>query len=492
MNSPKELLTTTQKALTINLDALKYGTFAEIGAGQEVAREFFHAGGASGTIAKTISAYDMAFSDAIYGKAPRYVSSERLKLMLDHEYQLLIERLNAARGARTAFFVFADTVSTSNFKGTTEAHGWLGYKFQPAPGEEPSEIVLHVRMWDKEASLQQQALGVVGVNLIYGALYFRADLPQMIASLRDNLEPARIEIDMLRFSGLTFAHVDNRLMSLHLVESGLTNAVMFGSDGDVLQPSEALHKKAILVERGSFRPPTRVNIDMIECAKAMFLKEPQVAGREVVVLMELTMNNLLSDGTLDAEDFLSRVDLLSDIGYTVLISNYPEYYRLTSYFRRYSKEMIGVAMGVNNIRDIFDEKYYAHLEGGILEAFGRMFKNSVKLYVYPMWLSEYERYLAGGTVQQVSSDANSAAALVDADNLKIDARVADLYEHICKNRMVTSMTGFNPDVLHIYSRDVLHKIRNQDGSWENMVPLAVAEGIKRRGLFGSRRPEVQG
>jgi hypothetical protein len=208
--------------------------------------------------------------------------------------------------------------------------------------------------------------------------------------------------------------------------------------------------------------------------------------------MELTMNNLLSDGTLDAEDFLSRVDLLSDIGYTVLISNYPEYYRLTSYFRRYSKEMIGVAMGVNNIRDIFDEKYYAHLEGGILEAFGRMFKNSVKLYVYPMWLSEYERYLAGGTVQQVSSDANSAAALVDADNLKIDARVADLYEHICKNRMVTSMTGFNPDVLHIYSRDVLHKIRNQDGSWENMVPLAVAEGIKRRGLFGSRRPEGQG
>jgi hypothetical protein len=328
MNSPKDLLTTTQKALTINLDALKYGTFAEIGAGQEVAREFFHAGGASGTIAKTISAYDMAFSDAIYGKAPRYVSSERLKLMLDHEYQLLMERLNSARGERTAFFVFANTVSTSNFKGTTEAHGWLGYKFQTAPGEEASEIVLHVRMWDKEAALQQQALGIVGVNLIYGALYYRTDLPRMIESLRDNLEPARIEIDMLRVSGPTFAHVDNRLMSLHLVECGLTNAVMFGSDGEVLQPSEVLHKKAILVERGSFRPPTRVNVDMIECAKSMLLKEPQVEGRDVVVLMELTMNNLLSAGTLDPQDFLSRVDLLSDIGYTVLISNYPEYYLL--------------------------------------------------------------------------------------------------------------------------------------------------------------------
>jgi hypothetical protein len=500
MNPPKELLTTAQKALSINLDALKYGTFAEIGAGQEVAREFFHAGGASGTIAKTISAYDMAFSDAIYGKAPRYVSSERLQLMLDHEYQLLIERLNPARGAHTAFFVFADTVSTSNFKGTTEAHGWLGYKFQPAPGDEPSEIVLHVRMWDKEAALQQQALGVVGVNLIYGALYYRADLPRMIESLRDNLEPARIEIDMLRFSGPAFAHVDNRLMSLHLVECGLTNAVMFGRDGDVLQPSEVLHKKAILVERGSFRPPTRVNVDMIECAKSMFLKEPQLEGREVVVLMELTMNNLLSGGALDAEDFLSRVDLLGDIGYNVLISNYPEYYRLTSYFRRYTKEMIGVAMGVNNIREIFDEKYYSNLEGGILEAFGRMFKNSVKLYVYPMWVSEYERYLAASApVPAVASAApaipgvaNSAAALVDADNIKIDGRVADLYEHICKNRLVTSVTGFDPDVLHIYSRDVLNKIRGGDASWETLVPPKVAEGIKRRGLFGLRARANQG
>jgi len=487
MNSSKDLLTTAQKALTINLDAHKYGTFAEIGAGQEVAREFFHAGGASGTIAKTISAYDMAFSDAIYGKSPRYVSSERLNLMLEHEYQLLIDRLGPVRGARTAFFVFADTVSTSNFKGTNEAHGWLGYKFQPAPGEGASQIVLHVRMWDKEAALQQQALGVVGVNLVYGALYYRADLPRLIESLRDNLEAPRIEIDMLRFSGPAFAHIDNRLMSLHLVESGLTNAVMFGTDRDVLQPSEVLHKKAILVERGSFRPPTRVNVDMIECAKAMFLKEPQLEGREVVVLMELTMNNLLSGGALDPEDFLSRVDLLSDIGYTVLVSNYPEYYRLTGYFRRYTQEMIGVAMGVNNIREIFDEKYYMNLEGGILEALGRMFRNSVRLYVYPMWLSEYERYLAHDAAQDASGGADSNGVLVDADNVEMDVRVADLYEHICKNRLVTSVTGFNPDVLHIYSRDVLRKIKDQDASWETLVPAAVVHGIRRRGLFGCGR-----
>jgi hypothetical protein len=491
MISPKELLTTTQKALTVNLDALKYGTFAEIGAGQEVAREFFHAGGASGTIAKTISAYDMTFSDAIYGKSPRYVSSERLHLMLDHEFQLLIDRLGPVRGERTAFFVFADTVSTSNFKGTNEAHGWLGYKFQAAPHDAPSEIVLHVRMWDKEAALQQQALGVVGVNLIYGALYYRADLPRLIESLRDNLEPARIEIDMLRFAGPCFEDVDNRLMSLQLLQCEHTNAVMFDCTGDVLQPSEVLHKKAILVERGSFRPPTHVNIDMIERAKAMFVKEEQVQGKEVVVLMELTMNNLLSGGALDAADFLSRVDLLGDIGYTVLISNYPEYYRLTSYFRRYTKEMIGVAMGVNNVQEIFNEKYYSHLEGGILEAFGRMFRNAVRLYVYPMWLSEYQSFRARSGAPDVPNEIMKpgTGALVDADNLSLVGNVADLYEHLCKNRLVTSVVGYNPEVLHIYSRDVLQKIRNGDPTWESLVPVAVADGIKRRGLFGCGKPQ---
>src|SRR5581483_7004743 len=295
MNEPqKELLTTNRKALTINLEQLKYGTFAEIGAGQEVARHFFQAGGASGTIAKTISAYDMAFSDAIYGKAPRYVSRERLALMLDHEYKLLIERLAGQRGNRTTFFVFADTVATRNFKGTNEAHGWIGVRFQTTPESEPRDIILHVRMWDKESVQQQQALGIVGVNLIYGAFYFRDDPQQFIPSLVDNIGADRIEIDMLTFSGPAFPNFDNRLMSLHLVQHGLTNAVMFGPGGTVVQPSEVLHKKAILVERGSFRPVTHVNVDMLNCAAAQFVQEPMVKGKEVVVLMEITMNNLLA------------------------------------------------------------------------------------------------------------------------------------------------------------------------------------------------------
>src|ERR1043165_1088906 len=290
MSENKELLTTNRKALTINLDDAQYGTFAEIGAGQEVARVFFQAGGAAGTVAKTISAYDMTFSDAIYGKAPRYVSRERLSLMLDHEYQLLIERLAAQRGERTTFFVFADTVATKSFKGNNDAHGWMGMRFQTEPGGPASEIMLHVRMWDKEAVLQQEALGIVGTNLIYGAFYYREDPKRFIMSLVDNVGAARMEVDMIKFSGPAFKEVDNRLVSLHLVEHGLTNAVMFGPQGDVLQPSEALYKKAILVERGSFRPVTHVNVDMLNCATAQFVQEPAVKGKDVIVLMEITID----------------------------------------------------------------------------------------------------------------------------------------------------------------------------------------------------------
>ncbi len=488
MSEQKQLLTTNRKALTINLADAQYGTFAEIGAGQEVARQFFQAGGASGTIAKTISAYDMTFSDAIYGKSPRYVSRERLGLMLDHEYQLLIERLAAQRGDRTTFFVFADTVATRNFKGTNEAHGWMGVRFQTGPGSEPSDIVLHVRMWDKDAVLQQQALGIIGVNVIYGAFHYHADPRQFIESLLDNLTADRIEVDMLKFSGPAFTGIDNRLMSLYLVQHGLTNAVMFGNGGEVLQPSEILYTKAILVERGSFRPVTHVNVDMLNCATAQFVQEPAVKGKEVVVLMEITMNNLLAAGELDAQDFLSRVDLLSDIGFTVLISNYSEYFRLTSYFRRYTKEMIGVAMGINNLIEIFNEKYYENLEGGILESFGRLFRNAVKLYIYPMRQEAYDKYLTTGLTATApgATGAHSFASsvLINAKNVQVVDHLRNLYNHLLENHYIDSIVGFDRDILHIFSRDVLRRIKEQDPSWEKMVPTAVAVAIKKRGLFG--------
>jgi hypothetical protein len=479
-----ELLTTTQKARRINLDAPIYGTFAEIGAGQEVAREFFHAGGASGTIAKSISAYDMVFSDAIYGKSPRYVSRERLALMLDHEYALLLERLSGIRGERTTFFVFADTVATGNRRSSNDAHGWLGIRFQAAPRGEPSEILLHVRMWDNDSVLQQQALGIVGVNLIYGALYLRSNPKQLIESLQDNLGTDRIEVDMLRFMGHCFEAVDNRLMSLHLVECRLTNAVMFGPQGEVLQPSEILHKKAVLVERGSFRPVTHVNVDMIACATAQFVQEAAVKGKEVMVLMEITMNNLLSEGALDANDFLSRVDLLADIGFTVLISNHSEYYRLTSYFRRYTKEMIGVAMGINNLLEIFNEKYYDNLEGGILESFGRLFRNAVKLYVYPMSGAAYDRYTAESRNSGTTAQSAAPNVLITAKSVKVGDHLASLYAHLFENRFIDGIVGFDANILGIFSRDALKRIRDHDRLWESMVPAPIAVAIKRRGLFG--------
>ncbi len=493
MSEQKNLLTTNRKALTINLDEARYGTFAEIGAGQEVARVFFQAGGASGTIAKTISAYDMTFSDAIYGKAPRYVSRERLALMLDHEFQLLRERLAGQRGDRTTFFVFADTVAAKSFKGNNDAHGWMGIRFQDTPGGEPNDIVLHVRMWDKEAVQQQTALGIAGTNLIYGAFYYRHDPRRLIESLVDNVGAARVEVDMITFRGPAFAEVDNRLMSLYLVQHGLTNAVMFGAQGDVLQPSEVLYKKAILVERGSFRPVTHVNVDMLNCATAQFVQEPAVKGKEIVALMEITMNNLLAAGTLDARDFLSRVDLLGELGFTTLISNYSEYYRLTSYFRRYTKEMIGVTMGINNLVEIFNEKYYEHLEGGILESFGRMFRHAVRLYIYPMRQEAYDRYLSSGGAAppgSVAGHAFSTSVLITAKNVHIAPHLRNLYDHLLENHYIDCITGFDREVLGVFSRDVMTRIRDRDASWEQMVPPSVAAAIKQRRLFGYTPPET--
>jgi hypothetical protein len=488
-----ELLTTNRKALTINLDEAKYGTFAEIGAGQEVARQFFQAGGAAGTIAKSISAYDMKFSDEIYGKSARYVSKERLAKMLDHEYDLLIQRLKEARGDRTTFFVFADTVSARNFKGTNECHGWMGVRFQGAACSAPSDAILHVRMWDKENILQQQALAIIGVNLIYGAFYYLNDQDKFIQSLADNLSLERIEVDMVNFDGALFETVDNRLMSLKLVEYGLTNAVMFSPQGEVLQPSEVLHKKAILVERGSFRPVTLVNEDMVRCALSQFLQEPALQGVDILVLMEITMHNLLASGNIDHEDFLARVDTLAAIGNYVLISNYREFYRLTSYFRRYTKQMVGVVMGINNLLEVFNEKYYENLEGGILESFGRLFKAATKLYIYPMRKSAFERYCQSGEAPTSALGSSSHPLAndvwINATNLQVELHLRNLYAHLLENHYLAQIVGCDPNIMNIFSRDILTKIHTGEVGWESAVPPKVATLIKERHLFGHCHPE---
>jgi hypothetical protein len=363
--NPEMDIGTNKKAFQINLDGKRYGTFAEIGAGQEVARRFFQVGGASGTIAKTMSAYDMTFSDAIYGPTDRYVGRVRLQTMLDREYDLLIERLDKKLGQHRTFFVFADTVAARSFKLRNESHGWLGVRFQTEPRGPSSQIIIHVRMLDEANVAQQEALGVIGVNLLYGTFYY-VQPEKLISSLQENLAPGRIEVDMIKFSGPAYQGVDNRLMSLQLVSQGLTDAVLFNADGETVQPAEVLHKKALLVERGSFRPVTYATNDMLDGARRVFLEKCGCPEDKLVVLMEMTLENLLAEGQLNHADFLARVDILGALGRNVLVSRFGEYYRLAGYLSRYTNLMIGLVLGVPSLMEIFDERYYTNLEGGIL------------------------------------------------------------------------------------------------------------------------------
>jgi hypothetical protein len=470
---PIDHLTTDRKALAINLDQRRYGTFAEIGAGQEVVRWFFRVGGAAGTIAKSMSAYDMTVSDAIYGPCDRYVCRQRLDAMLEHEQALNVSRLRESRGDTTAFFTFADTVSARNYKGTNECHGWMGVRFQAHPRDQDSQIVLHVRMLDSENALQQEALGIVGVNLLYGAFFLNHEPDQLVQSLLDNLTTRRVEIDMIEFSGIAFRHVDNRVMSLRLVQLGLSNAAMFSAGGEVLQPSEVLHKKPILVERGSFRPVTHVNIDMLHSAHEKFSREPGVAGDPVVALMEITMHNLQAaggqaNGQIDLRDFLARADMLAACGKTVLISDYFEYYRLAAYLARYTKKKIGITMGAASLWELFDEKYYGQLDGGILESFGRLFKNDLKLYIYPLL-------------------DRKSGSLTTVESLQIAPELRKLYEYLVEKGCIEQLDNYNPDYLPIFSRDVLEQIKAGDSTWGDHVPTEVAEVIRRRGLLEYRR-----
>lgn len=461
----KEKLSTQEKALRVNLDPRRYGSFAEIGAGQEVVRWFFQAGGAAGTISKSISAYDMKVSDAIYGRCPRYVCRKRLEDMLEYEQNLNLERLKSSRGDTTAFFTFADTVSARNFHGTNDCHGWMGVRFQAHPRDEDSQIIIHVHMLDNTNTLQQEALGIVGVNLMYGACMLHHNPTQLIESLLDDLGTERVEIDMIEFSGIEFRHVDNRLMSLKLVQLGLSDAAMFGPDGEVLQPAEALRKRPILVERGSFRPVTHTNLDILNSAYENFSQEPGVEEDKIVKLMEITMVNLMSTGEIDSRDFLARADMLGACGHTVLISNYFEYYRLAAYLQRYTKSKIGITMGAGSLGQLFDEKYYAELGGGILESFGRLFKNDLKLYIYP--LKDFD-----------------TGELVTTKNLHIADDLKQLYGHLIQRGTIEDLENFDEACLSIFSRDVLSKISAEDDSWEKLVPDSVAEVIKTRHYFG--------
>lgn len=469
------ILSPREKALELNLDPRTYGSFAEIGAGQEVAATFFRSGAASGTIAKTLSAYDMTYSDLLYGaeKVGRYVSEPRLVKMLDREYNLLIQRLKEIRSKETLFFAFADTITTINFKKTNRSHGWIGLRFQLEPQGEPNDIVLHIRMLENDALAQQSAIGVFGVNLIYGAFYHYRTPELLIDSLMENLTTEKIKIDMIRFSGPNFKEVDNRVMMLYLVQKGYTNATAFMPDGTLVEPSDVFYKKNILCIRSRFRPFTKLNLDMLKTGYNHFLREKGVDASKVVTVAEITLNNLRNDSKgsyIDYQDFLDRVDMVSSMGYIVLISNYQEYYRLVRFFARHTKEKVGIIMGPFNLNDIFNEEFYQDLPGGILESFAQLFSRNVELYIYP------------------TRDPKTGE-IITIDTFKVKESLIYLHKYLLANDKISGIKGYDESLLHIFSDKVLKMIKNGEQGWEKMVPKEVEHTIKNKNLFGFKAIE---
>ncbi len=454
------------KALRINLNEHIYGTFAEIGAGQEVARHFFRVGGASGTIAKTISAYDKNFSDNIYGEDEdgRYVTETRLTKMLGHEMKLLENRIPRSENPNKMFFTYANTVTTIDFAKKFKGHGWMGIRYQTAPDQEYSEITLHVRFNQTEARFQQESLGIMGANLIYGAFYKHDEPKKLLKYLYDHIDNDAIEIDTINFTGPLFKNVDNRLMSLQLVKNGMTEAVMFNPSGNNILPARELYKKNILALRGSFRPVTKVNIDMFEKSLEVFLKEREVNENKTVVIFEITLSNLTFQGEIDEKDFMDRAKLLCSLGHVVMISNFKEYYRLVDYLSQYTKKQMALAMGVNSFVEVFDENYYTDLSGGILEAFGKMFYNNLKVYLYP------------------TKDDNGN--IITSNNLKLHPRMKDFYKFFKYNGKVVDIFDFEPEYLDIFSRKILQQINNNEVGWDEHLPEGISDMIVKKKMFG--------
>lgn len=450
------------KSLEINLDPTIYGTFAEIGAGQEVARHFFQAGKASQTVAKTISAYDMTFSDEIYGKSGRYVCQERLGKMLDHEFRLLEERLQPHRGQDTRFFVFADTVATHSDDVRGKSQGWMGIRFQSRPLGPVNEIRLHVKMWDRFRLQQQEALGLLGVNLIHMAFFPPEDTRLRISALLENLSPQRIEVDMIRFSGPDLESIDDRLMSLELVNQQLTDAVLFDDHGEPLQASDALFHQPVFVMRGTFRPVTSTNMEILEHGLEQFKKEFGLKETPQV-LFEITMNNLRQDGKLDFVDFLQRVDALNTLGHKVLISNFYLFYQIKSYLRQNTDRPVGMALGASHLERMFEAEHYQSLPGGILEGMSRLFDDQTRMFVFPY---------------------KAEKVCLTADTLQPAAKYEHLYKHLLQNGLIKNMVGCDDIDTSVHSRDVRRMMASGDKKWKDLVPEPVRKIIEQRKFFG--------
>ena len=460
--------TTYDKALELNLAPQIYGTFAEIGAGQETANWFFRVSGTAGLVAKTISAYDMTMSDALYGRAERYVSAARLHAMLDHEYDILLERLGPKRAADTTFFSFCNTVRARGYQDSGECHGWLGVRFQKNPGDPPSDVILHVRLLDSRTIDQMEALGVIGVNLIHSVFHHRETLRTFVDSLVDNIERGRVEVDLLKFSGHGYDHFDNRLCALHLVESGLTEATMFLPDGEVVQPAETLYRHPVLLLRGSFDPVTNLHLAMLEQAQATFrgmLSDDERAG--VVELCEISMHNLLRGPGIDPDDFIDRADALQALGKTVLVSSCAEFHRMAAFLNRCTRKPVGIILSIGLLNELFKAKWSENLAGGLLESFGRLFKEGVTLLVYP-WKNR------------------RTGELVTADNFLAPENCRHLYQHFAENGRIRGLACGDESLLAHTGRDVCRMILQDDEHWRSLVPASAWAMAERHARLHAR------
>lgn len=467
MGNEREILSVNRKALNINLDDTIFGSFAEIGGGQEVARNFFQVGGASGTVAKTISAYDKRYSDALYcnkKQMKRYVSRERLELMLDTEYNEIVSLLSKSRDSQTRFFAYADTVSTINFQKTNVSHGWLGVDFQLEPGHLPNRVIVHVRLHENDNVLQQNTLGILGVNLLYACFYHWQWPNTFLQSLLDNLSTNRIEITMIHMNGPQLGYVDNRLLAVQLVKNEMTRAIMFDRYGNVQEPGDMLYKKNVLAFRGSFRPITYVGVDMLKTSYALFKRDEDYDKENTLSLCEITLNNLLEEGVFDERDFLDRVDLLNGIGQNVMVSNFREFYKLVGYLSQFRIIKLRIVIGILTLQKVIDEKYYQNLKGGIMEAFGKLFPENVKMYVYP--------------------SLDNKGELTTIRSISVPEQNRYLFMHLLQNRKILDIENTNKKHLNIFSGHVLEKIQHGDPTWEEMVPRFIADFIKSRKLFG--------
>jgi hypothetical protein len=457
-----------EKALELNLNPEIYGTIAEIGAGQEVSRNLFQAGAASGTIAKTISAYDKIISDIVYGKeeSGRYVCESRVERMLDKEFSQLLLRLKELRSEKTRYFVFADTVATTAFGSDKPGKGWLGVRFQHQADAPHSQVLLSVVLKDKTAIPQQYIVGVLGVNLIHSCYYKSKNEAEFVHSLIDNLDKSRLELDVIEVSGPGFSHFDNRLLNLELVKNGVTESVFFNAKGEAFQPGDVFYKKHILVLRGSFRPPTLVSVDMLNTGLNKYAELLKIPREKILILAEITMNNLEVWGDKGGKDFVGRIELLGPLGLNVMISNYERHYRLSTYFRRFTPHPVAMVMGYYNLKEVLDEKNYQDLEGGILQSFGVLLNHEDKLLVYP-YQEEGGKLLTSTQLEE-----------------EVPEKFKFLYRHLRKNNLIIDLEQANKDLLHIYSRKVLMMIESGDKTWESMVPPTVKETIKKSQLFG--------